>query len=282
MNLKTLLLASFLIAFAPNLLGHPADTSKTQVYIIGVNHNGSKVRKADSLLVLLRDIKPDLILSETDTLSGYFRSDYTLVRPAWWYKAAKTLKLARAMPPEDEVIYTYLKEAPTVAVYPFDMAIPNRSAYVKQLVKGEQDWVDAVQRTYAKGNIPQSLDSSYQSFIGLYTYYATALDRSYRDLNNMALTDSIRICMQQEERLSQLLADSVLALATFKEWQTRHYANWKERNEVMAQNIIRFSEKVKAKRVVVFTGLLHKYYMIDKLTAPQPREQFELREYFRN
>jgi hypothetical protein len=58
------------------------------IYIIGVIHSENQFRNIDSLLKILKDIKPDLILSETDSLSGYFKSDYTLVEPPKWYKMA--------------------------------------------------------------------------------------------------------------------------------------------------------------------------------------------------
>jgi hypothetical protein len=280
MNRKTLILAIILLASDMQSFAGPSDTIKTEIFIIGVNHTGTKYRNADSLLILLRDIKPDLILSEFDTLSSYFKSDYTLVHPASWYKWARKLRLVRAMAPEDEVIYTYLKDDPSLAVYPFDMAIPNRRKYIKTSNKEEQRWLNAARKAYKKGKIPERLDSAYHSLIAQYMFYGSSFEGTYRELNRMELTDTLRQCMAQEKNLSKKLVDSVPALATYKEWQNRHYSAWEHRNDIMAMNIIRFTEKARAKRVVVFTGLLHKYYMLDRLGEERFRNQFVLIEYY--
>ncbi len=276
-----------LLSFALLLMGNPllagsSDTGKIHLYIIGVNHKPAKNRNADSLMVLLRDIRPDLILSETDTLSGYFKKDYTLVHPAWWYKLAMTLGLARKMPPEDEVIYPYRKLDPTVAVYPFDMALPDRNEFVKQLTRREQQWVDDIQEAYLKQNIPSSLDSTYHALMDIYhQFYNEGVFRgTYRNLNQKALTDSLRGMVAREEQLSKILADSVPALTQYREWHQSHYSFWAQRNEVMAMNIIRFADMTKAKRVVVFTGLLHKYYLEDRLGSEPYRNRYEIKDYF--
>ena len=71
------------------------DTAKSQIYIIAVVHNANENRNTDSLLKILKNLKPDLILSEADTLSGYFKTGNTLIDPPGWYKLAKKLNAGR-------------------------------------------------------------------------------------------------------------------------------------------------------------------------------------------
>jgi hypothetical protein len=48
----------------------------------------------------------------------------------------------------------------------------------------------------------------------------------------------------------------------------------------MAKKIIRFTETTKAKRVVVLTGILHKYYLTDLLNSYNNEQKFELIEQY--
>lgn len=98
-----------------------------ELYIVGLSHAASANRNADSLLEIARYINPDLILVETDTLSGYFRENYQLVAPPHWYRTAGKLKIAASMPPEMEFVYNYRNLDSQVLILPFDMAIPNGS-----------------------------------------------------------------------------------------------------------------------------------------------------------
>ena len=81
-----------------------------------------------------------------------------------------------------------------------------------------------------------------------------------------------------EEQLSKKLVEEAAVLESFKDWQTLHFMNWNKRNEVMAENILRFIDNTKAKRVVVFTGILHKPYLSAQLSATQ--KKLHIVEYF--
>jgi hypothetical protein len=276
--LNLLTLSILLISHAPHLAAVPvsSDSSKPRIYVIGVVHTETKYRNADSLLIILKDIRPDLILSEMDTVSGYFRPDYSLVKPPGWYKAARKLRLARKMGPEFEVLYSYLKQDPTVRIHPYDIDIPNRKNYTRE----EHDWIEALEKAYDQGELPAELDSTYKDYIKLFELYYHMNGLSYSQLNRRTLSDSMRNNLMMEERLSKKLVQEAAVLAPYRDWQTLHFMNWNHRNQVMADNIIRFIEKTGAKKVVVFTGLLHKYSLTDTLGSGDNRQRYTLEEYF--
>ena len=121
-------------------VGRPAVADsglKTKVYIIGVVHTANERRNSDSLMKILGDIRPDLILDETDTLSGYFKKDYTLAKPSWRYNVARSLRLARDMPPENKAMYRYVAMDPSVKALPFDIAIPRRRRYIRRMERND-------------------------------------------------------------------------------------------------------------------------------------------------
>lgn len=256
------------------------DSLKTKIYIIGVVHSENQFRNTDSLLNVLKDIKPDLILSETDTLSGYFKSDYTLVEPPKWYKMARKIRAGRKMPPEMDILYTYLNYDSSVRIFPFDITFVNRKNDLMSNNTKEKEWVAIVNKAYTDNKITSDLLPLFNLYLKYNNYYVSILNKSYSELNKNVVTDSIRFFMSLEKELNPKLIDNLPELGILKDWQLQNYDKWLQRNEVMAKNIIMFTENIKAKRVVVFTGLLHKYILTDLLNSYNKEQKYELVEYF--
>lgn len=256
------------------------DSGKAIIYIIGVVHSENEFRNSDSLFNILKGIQPDLILAETDTLSGYFKADYTLVEPPKWYKIARKAKMARKMPPEMEVLYSYVKYDSTIKIFPFDIPIVNRKASVASNNRKETEWVTSVNKAYFGKRIPSHLLPIFEQCLQSNNYYVSLLDKSYSVINKTSVSDSIRSLMTIEKELNPQLVEMLPELNRFKEWQVQNTADWLHRNEVMVKNIIRFTALTQAKKVVVLTGLLHKYILTDLLNTYNSEKKYEIVEYF--
>ena len=253
---------------------------KTKIYIIGVVHSENEDRNSDSLLNILRDLKPDLILSEHDTLSGYFKSDYRLVQPPKWYKAARKLNVGRKMPPEMDLLYKYQESNNSVLIYPFDIAIVNRKKYGANQQDKENLWIASLNSASKNNKMTDSILSYHKKYISYNNWFFEISQAGYFLMNRTIVTDSIRQMMKFEEEYFPKLFESVPTLSEYKEWHTENTKYWMVRNEVMAKNIIRFTKMTKAKKVVVFTGLLHKYILKDLLNSYNSEEKYEVVEYF--
>lgn len=252
---------------------------KTKVYIIGVVHTANERRNADSLIKILGDIRPDLILDETDTLSGYFKKDYTLARPSWRYNVARSLRLARDMPPENKAMYRYVAMDPAVKALPFDLVNPRRNSYIRRMNRNDEAFVRDVNRVYVRGEFPDCLRKAHDEYVAYSTWlYETTLD-GYREINRRVVIDSIRALYRLESTHVPALMDAVPALERHRAWKEEDAAYWKHRNETMAANILRFLRTTQSQRVVVFTGLLHKYYLLDLLSPVAGSLGFELVEF---
>jgi hypothetical protein len=273
-KLSTLLFFMVLVCRQKPLAQAKPDSSKTRVYIIGVVHEAKKFRNADSLLLILRDIKPDLILSEMDTLFGYFDGNYELINPQNKRAQSRQIRFSKKAGPEIEVLYRYRKEDSSVRIHPFDIDIPNRENYTRQ----EHDWIEALEKAHHDRTLPQTLDSTYNAYMKLFDLYYDMHKLGYRELNRKSFVDSIGRNQIMEEQLSKKLVTEAPQMAAYRDWQTLHFMNWNKRNEVMVQNILRFIEKTKAKKVVVFTGILHKPYQRDQLAVQHTN--LVLMEYF--
>jgi hypothetical protein len=256
------------------------DSQKTKIYIIGVVHSENQFRNADSLLKMLIDIRPDLILSETDTLSGYFKSDYTLVEPPKWYKIARKLNAGRKMPPEMEVLYRYREINNSLSIYPFDMVIRNRKKYDANQRENENKWVASLNYASSNNMIPVWALQSHKEFIIYNNWFFEISQSSYLYMNCTEVTDSIRQMMKLEDEYFPKVIDSVQILSGYKQWYNQNKNDWFMRNDTMTKNILNYIEKFKPKSVVVFTGLLHKYILTDLLTSYNSEKNYKLVEYF--
>ncbi len=256
------------------------DFRKTQIYTIGVVHTENKFRNSDSLLNILNSIKPDLILAENDTLSGYFKSDYTLVQPPKWYKVARKLNVGKKMPPEMDLLYKYQEINNSVLIYPFDITIVNRNKYVASQKEKENQWVSALNFASSSNKIPDSILPAHRDYIRYNNWLFEIGQGDYRMMNRTIVTDSIRNMMKLEMEYFPKLIKSVQSLSDYNSWYTENINYWVLRNEVMSKNIIKFIEMTKAKKVVVLTGILHKYYLLDLINAHNNESKYQIVEHF--
>ena len=254
------------------------DPALPRVHIIGVVHSENRVRNADSLIQILKTLNPDLILVETDTVSGYFGSGYRLKTPAWWYKLAVKLRLARKIAPEMEAMYRYKSIEPTISLLPFDIAIPNRKKYLKTSTKAEYDLLVAINRINQKGQIPESLHVAHKEFTSYNNWLYDVRHLGYRPINQHSVTDSLRRLMSLEYNHFSSLFESIPELRKHEKPYKEERQFWDIRNQKMAENILSFVKSTGCKKVVVLTGLLHKYYLEDLLLAS--KEKFLLEKYF--
>lgn len=277
-NLILLCLFSFSQSLGSGQELKNGDTGKTKIFIIGVVHDENECRNADSLFNILQDIRPDLILSESDSLDGYFKPDYTLVKPPKWYKMARKLNVVKKMPPEMEVLYTYRNYDSTIKILPFDMTLNRKKSALFD--KKEEEWDAIVNKAHKEKKIAAGLLPLFKLHINNMNYLTSQFEKSYREINKNVVSDSIRYLMVVERELNFKLIEDLPELVRFKDWQSKKVEDWLNRNSIMTKNILRFSELTKARKVVVLTGLLHKYILKDLLSSSNTDGKYELVEYF--
>jgi hypothetical protein len=279
-NLLLLFILSFFSRIAHSQNSTQIDTSLSKIYIIGVVHSENKYRNTDSLHEILKKLKPDLILRETDTLSGFFKKDYTFIPFSWRYKLMRKLGIFKKMSPEIEVVYKYLKNNNSVSIYPFDIWIPNRNKYVRNMYNMDIKWSKDYNFASVNNEIPNTLLSFHKDYIKYENWFYGIFRMSYFEMNQKIVSDSLRQMVAFEKIYFPKVTDSVKRLNSFKDYRLDDSKYWDLRNETMVNNILRFIEIKNAKRVVVFTGLLHKYCLTDLLTKRNTDSKIKLIEYY--
>ena len=253
---------------------------KTKIFIIGVVHTENEFRNSDSLLKILNDIKPDLILDEGDSTTSFFRKQHLRTTPPWWYSIGTKLRLIRKMPPETEVLFKYRNLDEAVKILPFDKTIYKRKKYAKSYYRLENNWTTALKNALKKGLIPKSFEDIHTCFMYYNNWFFQITQKGYREINRQTALDSIRQMVKIEAEYFPTLFEKVQYLSSYKQWHTENTNHWLLRNETMAGNIINLTNLSKAKQVVILTGLLHKNILKDLLSSSNTDGKYELVEYF--
>jgi hypothetical protein len=288
--MKTCLLTiQFILLLASSLYAQ----SPATVIIIGVNHGETRYMNTDSLLQILQSIKPHVILDEMQYPSGYYTRDKQLRNPPLTYRIRAKLGIGRKISPEKRVLYAYRKKDPAIIIKPFDIYIENRKDYVLKDRKWDKQFIEIVNNdTYANSFSPYQ-QALFQEYARLHNYLYDLVQQTYLTMNQPDVSDSLRKMVSLSDPFIRSILDSVPAASSLKPFYEMNSAFWKERNETMAKNILDYIKEYPGKRIVVLTGLLHKYYLEDLLrpaaTLVSPRSsgdtagnenQFVLKEFY--
>jgi hypothetical protein len=240
-------------------------SAQTNITIIGTSHEKTHHNNADSILTVLKKIKPDLILLELDTAlmdeKGNFKGR-AINNTGNEFAASR--------------IYKELNN--NVILRRFD--IEGRSAYYDQ------------HKTFAMENkLGHAIDSLFNShlldetsmqIISRYYKMNQSLNELYdSDLKTLNSKEYTKLAGARQYGLYQeLLAviDRTPQLKTYYDFQKEDGDFWTVRNKAMADNITQYVKQFKGKNIVVLTGAMHKYKLIGYLEDLQASFNFKLND----
>ena len=243
------------------------DSSKTEVIIIGTIHSGNKNINHKTLHKLIESLNPDIILDE----------DSQKYKPVFGLKTAKFLKIAKPSI-EQLTLQTFLKRNQNAIVLPYDTAFAThqhgkkqkrieykaRKKYSKNLESVRQSFHDNLFNV-KKTNIDSAI---YAEFANKHNYYYSLFDTSTLGrINRKDMIDMCRDIKNLEELVvlplgKKYISDSFLVNNFSNEIQF-----WNQRNDHMVKKILYYTKQFEGKKIVVLTGLNHKYYLQDKIGA---------------
>ena len=227
------------------------DIPKTEVIIIGTIHKGNKKFNHDTLYNVLKRIKPDIILKEHSKK----------YKPVFGLKMATFLKIAKPSI-EQLALQTFSKRFRNTIILPYDTAFSRRQ-YIKHFETITQAYYDSLY------NIKKTISDSmiFADFAKKHNNYHGFIDTSTLSrINQKDIIDKSRELHYLKENVILLLGkkyitDSLLVTKFYNENQFWYY-----RNEYMVNKVLQYSKQFSGKRIVILTGLSHKYYLRDKLS----------------
>jgi hypothetical protein len=255
MKIKYLFAITFLFIFN---LGF--SQNKTEIYIIGNIHDSVANYSPQILFGLLDKIKPDLILHEVDNQG---MKDYVFK--------------ANVKGNESQASSLYTKKYPETLLFPFDFEGRNQYRKDKGMVPTDNLTVKLIDSLYKVKKLNPSEIKIYEDFNGYTDQLKKLAEMSPENFNN-SKTDKIsenrqnsqyhellKIVEKRPEFVNRFVTKPNGEKISYKEGFKLMSGFWDLRNQTMASNIYKISEKYPAKKIVVLTGFLHRYYLIKEL-----------------
>jgi hypothetical protein len=248
----------------------------TDVIIIGVKHSPSPSFNSDSLFKVVANLKPDLILIEQDSVSSTFKSGVFKPFPDWVMSLRRTFGWGKRGV-EYNFLHKYYHDFPKVIIKPMDVAFngTDRKKYIDEYLQLEEDLDVAISEAYDRKEMSDYQANVHLALNQLEAFAAARVYGSLQDINADSTTEAIRQLVILENVHFKALVDSVPSLQVFSSRVHKQLQLAKFRDEEMVQQILRYIQEYRGKRIVVVVGVLHRYYQLDKL-APK-RDQFNFK-----
>ncbi|WP_264537678.1 hypothetical protein [Flavobacterium sp. N1736] len=237
-----------------------AQTKKTEIYVIGVVHDKSKILDPDKLFEILNTIKPDILLQEND--SQQIKEYFDEIRPNSNEQTATIL---------------YLKKYPNTLNLPFEFEGRNDYRKKNGMVPTDNLTIKALDSLYQNNKLNAQESAIYKKYADANIQLRAYTTREFKDMNSKVF-DSINKNRQyiQHKELPKITANNDYFKNKFvvkpngekislSEGYQLWCNFWDLRNNSMAINIIKQANNYPGKRIVVLTGVQHRYYLKELL-----------------
>ena len=229
-----------------------SESINTSVIIIGTIHSGNKHFSHKELFNDLEGIKPDVILMEQSTpfkrVFGLRTANFLGI----WKPGIEQLALQR-----------YTAKYGTCVVLPFDTLIKERHKYKRDLQVKTKTVLD----TLLEANLTTEDSVTLSNYlIKSNSYYDLILNKSLKEINKKSITDKSRELYQLEKDSINPLVIRYCADSSLTSWYLNDQIFWELRNNYMAKQIRTIANQFRGKKIVVLTGLNHKYFLLDDLS----------------
>jgi hypothetical protein len=245
---------------------------QTEILIIGVNHNRTKKINYNKLYHLLEKNKPDLILWEQ---SEEFKSVFGL-------RTAYRLKIF-SNATEQLALQVFNKKNRLIPILGFDTSFSSRTIdinesnsskhyskeerfskknFIKESIRINDTFFTKLYQS--KLNIEDSL--TYTTYVNLHNNYVDDIyNKSLEEINSPSIYNKSREMQEMESNViiplsRKYMIDSI----ALNEYISDQYFR-EARNRYMVNKVLAISSAQQGKRIIILTGLSHKYFLIDEL-----------------
>ena len=225
--------------------------NKTEIQIIGVLHSGNKNINYKVLSNFLVEQNPDIILWEQE---DEFKRVFGLL-------TAYRLKIARP-PAEQMALQKLTQKNKSITILGFDTTIKSRKDYLKKIIKIDDSIHEELY--HARLTVEDSL--AYDKYAKLRNEtFDQYLEGTLSNINSPAVYEKEISIREMEKTIIAPLADKYvndkILVNDFKE----ELSFWIARNDYMVKRILEVARNQNGKKIIILTGVAHKYYFVDKL-----------------
>lgn len=243
----------FLLIFCSHICSAQNNRSKTELFIIGTIHAGNKHFDHHTIYKELSAYKPDVILWEQSTP----------FKKVWGLQTAAFLKIIKPGI-EQLALQKYARRNKQIPILPFDTSFKSRTQYLKASTKMEAAFFDSLSNAWMN-----------EEDLLLYKNYAEKrnafIDKLFHSklatINQPDVVATSRDLYRLERESIIPLAEKYIKDTSLVNAFINDLNFWEARNDFMVQQIQQYLKQFAGKRMLVLTGLNHKYYLLDRLSA---------------
>lgn len=249
------ILLSFLLLAFFNIIVLGQNIESSVICVIGTSHNNTIFCNVQILDSVLNLIKPDLILEELD--SSFFTSDFrydTVNYPSILHGSESS--------PADIASNNYQKSH-KVDIRPFDITGRNKFYRDNDFFTRQNEMLKDIYSHSIKGLLNERNQSDFNLWVKSLGNVNSIKISSLKELNSEMFMNLLEI--QESIYLDKPIeiVETTDSLKKYIEFAHLQKDFWIKRNDTMIKNILYFANDYK--RIVVFTGNLHKYYLMNGL-----------------
>lgn len=250
---------------------------KTEIIVIGNIHQPVPNYNSDTIITILNKIKPDFLLQEID--SSFFNSDFTFKSPPQENEGLASVK--------------YILKNPKTQMRPFDFEGRNEYRKINGFNPTEGLAIKLIDSLYRKDKLTKRQAKIYKKYNDLLEPLKVAALGAPKSFNNLT---NDKIC---EERQYYQYHKLLSIMKNRAEFSNSYYTKangqkisyvkgfqlasefWDLRNKTMAKNILNIAEASRGKKIIVLTGFMHRYYIINELKKHTKKDKnIELKEFY--
>ncbi len=227
------------------------DTLKNEVFIVGTIHTGNKKFDHKILYNVLKQYNPDIILWEQ---SGDYKRVFGLRTANFlkiWNPGIEQLSLQK-----------YSRRNKHKKILPFDTSFASKRKYIKETTKMEERFFNSLN----VANMTFSDSLGYADYANKRNYYYDFIvDADLISLNMPKVINMTRTLYDAEKNFILPLGKKYLADSLLVKIFDNDMTFWFARNDYMIKQIEAYLKQFAGKRIIILTGINHKYYLLDKL-----------------
>jgi DNA-binding transcriptional regulator YiaG len=225
----------------------------TKIHILGLIHTGNNQFGEKELQAELERLQPDIILWEQ---SIPYKRVFGL----------RTAHFLNIWQPgiEQLALQSYTRRKRNCLVLPYDTVIADRHQYIKNL---QQNRSQLFQHLSKAAMTPEDSSSLAAHLEERHANYSGLLNKSIMQINAATEIEKIRQQYQFEEKVLSDIVMKYCTDTTLRNWYLKERQFWISRNQYMAKKIEVIASTHPYRKIVVLTGLHHKYLLMDYLNA---------------
>jgi hypothetical protein len=255
--------------------------TNTTVCILGTVHTSNKNYNADSIFEIINTFKPDLILTEADTaIYKNVLKEYEKLKIPFFAKIGRGLGFGKDEENETRAVRKYKYLHPLIDIRPYDYEGRNEF-HSKYKILSEPDVVmTEIQNLFDSNALSKNHRNIWTAWLLINDTLNNYYNKTPFVINQK---ETYRISGKRQQLQYQCLNQIVQEdkrLERFKEFYQINTNFWNTRNKIMTEHIANFIRRYPKKRIIVLTGFMHKYYLLNELLNRQSELNFKIKEYY--